>query len=676
MKRLVSRFAITALASFFLVTVPAGATTVARDWNEENLAAIRTAFPDPPVHARNLFHLSVAMYDAWAAYDSVAVGYVHNEDATVPGGSSLADARREALSYAAYRILVKRYFTSPHPNTPSSAASSAKAAFDARMGTLGYSPAVTTTVGDSPAAVGNRVAASLLAFAATDQSREASGYDDPSYAAANSPLILSMSGTTMVDPNRWQPLAFSSLVTQNGIVLPTNVQTFVGAHWGAVRPFGLHYEDGAKLYFDPGDPPYLNGVGDFEFKVNNVEVIRFSSWLDPDDGVMIDCSPGAIGNNTLGQNDGTGHALNPVTMAPYPSNMVKRADFGRVLAEFWADGPDSETPPGHWNKLANQVVDHPDFEPRLAGAGPLLDDLEWDVKMYFALNGALHDAAIAVWGCKRQYDYVRPISSIRYLGQNNLLPMEPGLIEQITVASAAAGERHEHLAAHIGETAIYCWPGEPADPETQYSGAAWILAEDWLPYQRDTFVTPAFAGYVSGHSAFSRAAAELLAAITGSDFFPGGVGSYTYPANELEFELGPSADVTLEWATYFDAADQAGISRIYGGIHVAPDDGPGRIMGAQCGLAAWDLAQKYYDGSIATEEIPVEIVEMADGSVEVSWFQHRGMFYRLYESVNLSSFVPVGPAQRAEFDSRDYFVLSPTDSPGKRFFKVERRIEP
>lgn len=665
------------LASLGIQSGSLSANTIARDWNEENLEAIRTAFPDPPVHARNLFHLSVALYDAWAAYDATAVGYVHRETAIVPGGSSLDDARREAISYAAYRVLVKRYFTTPHPNTPASAATAAKASFDDEMAVLGYSTAITTTIGDSPAAVGNRVAEAVLAFAATDSSREANGYNDPSYFPVNSPLIIANSGTGISNPNRWQPLAFDSRVTQNGIIAD-DIQTFVGAHWGAVRPFGLHYENGEKLYFDPGDPPYLNGVGDFQYKLNNVEVIRFSSWLDPDDGVLIECSPGAASNNalsfnnTLGFNDGNGHPVNPATGLPYVSNSVKRADFGRVLAEFWADGPNSETPPGHWNTLANNAVDHVDFEPRIGGVGPLLDDLEWDVKMYFALNGSLHDVAVAVWGCKRQYDYVRPISSIRYLGQNDLLPYEPGLIEQITFTSSALGERHAHLSSHVGKTAIYCWPGEPSDPETEYSGAEWILARDWLPYQRDTFVTPAFAGYVSGHSGFSRAAAEVLTSMTGSPFFPGGLASYTVTAGSLEFEYGPSTDVTLQWATYYDAADQAGLSRLYGGIHVAPDDGPGRIMGSKCGLAAWETAQKYFDGSVATDAIPIEIVEMEDGSVEVSWFQHRGMFYTLYESVDLSGFTVIGTTERAETDSRNHLVLAPANSPGKRFFKVER----
>ena len=133
------------------------------------------------------------------------------------------------------------------------------------------------------------------------------------------------------------------------------------------------------------------------------------------------------------------------------------------------------------------------------------------------------------------------------------LPLEEGLVELITAESSTAGERHEHLSPFVGKIAIRTWSGEPADPESEHGGVDWILAEDWLPYQRDTFVTPAFAGYVSGHSAFSRAAAEVLARMTGSPYFPGGLGTHSAPRGTLEFEFGPMDDVQLQWATYYDA---------------------------------------------------------------------------------------------------------------------------
>ena len=81
------------------------AESICRVWNEENLAAIRIDFPHPPAHARNLFHMSAAMWDAWACYDSVAVGYLFREKHTAADVSAV---RREAISYAAYRVLHNR----------------------------------------------------------------------------------------------------------------------------------------------------------------------------------------------------------------------------------------------------------------------------------------------------------------------------------------------------------------------------------------------------------------------------------------------------------------------------------------------------------------------------------------------------------------------------------------
>jgi hypothetical protein len=294
--------------------------------------------------------------------------------------------------------------------------------------------------------------------------------------------------------------------------------------------------------------------------------------------------------------------------------MANHADYGRGIAEFLADGPSSETPPGHWNVLANDIADTPGFQKKIGGIGPAVDDLEWDVKMYFAMNGAVHDAAVASWNHKGVHDYSRPISMIRYMGGKGQcsdplgpsydpqgLPLETGLVEVITSDTTMPGERHEHLSGHEGEIAIFAWAGEPADPENEVGGVDWIRAVEWLPYQRSTFVTPAFAAYLSGHSTFSRAGAEVLTAMTGSEYFPGGLGEYTIHSGALEFEGGPDTDLILQWATYYDAADEAGLSRLYGGIHVAPDDGPGRMLGSIIGIDAYGLATQYFDGTVIPE---------------------------------------------------------------------------
>src|SRR5262249_31946431 len=333
-------------------------------------------------------------------------------------------------------------------------------------------------------------------------------------------------------------------------------------------------------------------------------LIRLSSVLTPDDGETIDISPGAIGNNHLGTNDGTGHPVNCATGEPYPPNVVRRGDWARVLAEFWADGPNWETRRGHWNVLANQVSDRLPVH-RFAGTTAVMTRLEWDVKLYFGINGALHDAAIGAWGTKRKYDSARPITMIRFLatlaqlGDPLGLPIIPGLIERITPETTAPGQRHEALAGFEGELAIFTWPGQPSAPATEHSGVQWIRALAWMPYQKSTFVTPAFASYTSGHSTFSRAAAEVLTDFSGTSCVPGGLGDFFAPQNQyLSFEKGPSEDVDMQWATYYDAADLAGLSRLYGGIHIAADDFRGRIMGSTIGKDAAALARRYFDGSI------------------------------------------------------------------------------
>ena len=64
----------------------------------------------------------------------------------------------------------------------------------------------------------------------------------------------------------------------------------------------------------------------------------------------------------------------------------------------------------------------------------------------------------------------------------------------------------------------------------------------------------------------------------------------------LDFEYGPTSEFSLQWATYYDASDEAGLSRIYGGIHVPADDLPGRMLGAEVGAAAWERANHHFRG--------------------------------------------------------------------------------
>jgi hypothetical protein len=167
------------------------------------------------------------------------------------------------------------------------------------------------------------------------------------------------------------------------------------------------------------------------------------------------------------------------------------------------------------------------------------------------------DAGILAWRIKRLYDYVRPISAIRFLFR---------------------GKR------------IEAWGGP-------LQGTQIIQGENWKPFMPTCFVTPAFSEFVSGHSTFSAAAAEVLKSYTGSDFYGGLI---TVPAgwSPIEPGLTPSIPVTLTWASFSDAANEAGMSRRYGGIHFRDGDLMGREIGRQVGARAWQRAVAYFSGTI------------------------------------------------------------------------------
>jgi len=224
-------------------------------------------------------------------------------------------------------------------------------------------------------------------------------------------------------------------------------------------------------------------------------------------------------------------------------------DEQKVIAEYWADGPRSELPPGHWNLFAAYVS-------RRDGHGTKEQGVDQDVKMFFALTNAIFDASIVAWDAKRAFDSVRPITAIRYL---------------------FAGQQ------------VLAWGGP-------FQGAKLIDGASWFPYQPTTFPTPPFAEYCSGHSTFSAAGAEILKRFTRSDFF-GASATIAAGSSKVEPGVTPAKDVTLYWLTFTDAADQAGISRRYGGIHFEQADLDARAAGRKVSDQAWAKARSYFGGS-------------------------------------------------------------------------------
>jgi len=196
-----------------------------------------------------------------------------------------------------------------------------------------------------------------------------------------------------------------------------------------------------------------------------------------------------------------------------------------------------------------------------------LDD---DVKMFFALSNAMFDASIAAWDAKRAYDSVRPVTAIPFL--------------------------------YRAKT-IRAWGG-PGKGTVEMDGAQWI------PYQAASFPTPPDPEYVSGESAFGAAAAEILKLWTGSDRFGDSV---SLPAGGSKIEPGitPAHPVTLTWNTFSDAADEAAISRRYGGLHFRASDLAGRKLGRAVAERVWTKAQSYFNGTGKSLAIPAEMANHA-----------------------------------------------------------------
>lgn len=673
-----SRFAALVFVAFFTQNLVAQ-HSVAREWSEALLQSMREDLSRPAVQARSMFHFSVALYDAWAAYDSEAQPYLLGKTVDgftcpckgVPAPQDVEAARKEAMSFAAYRLLTARFSMSPQ-------GTGAVMRFRELMQKHGYNTSDYSIdyASGSPAALGNYLSQCILQMAQSDRSNEGNNYLNPDYQPANPPLeVLAPGPGPLQEASRWQPLKLNRALDQDGYPMMeckcggkplaaligtvdgrgrkiTGTQNFQTPLWGQVKPFALKKQDlkirrrdGREywLYHDPGADFFprpdtsKNGSVSQDYGWNLALVAAWSALLDPADGTLWDVSPKSMGNLLrypqnlaelpaffdlkTGRDPGAGHATNPRTGQPYAPQMVSRGDFTRAAAQFWAEGPERETPPGHWLALLNYVSDQPSLVKKFSGKGRPMNDLEWDTKAYFALGGALHDAAIAAWGVKGWYDGARPITALRHaaaLGQSTDpklpsyhpagLPLLPGHIELVKKGDPLAGPKKEHL----GKIKFYAWRGPGAVPDSTLhtAGVGWILAENWHPFQPKTFVSPPYAGFVSEHAAFAHAAAEILTLLTGDTYFPGGLGEFRVKANGplLHIEKGPSTEVPLQWATYRDAADQASLSRIWAGTNTPYDDIPARLMGAQVGKAAFQFAKGFFyldrdrDGFLSFED--------------------------------------------------------------------------
>lgn len=635
--------------------------SVARNWSEALLFALRRDSGRVAYNSRVVFQFSVTAYDGWAAHDDEARPYLLGETVngfTCPYEPSIvnhsAAAQTATISYAAYRYLRHRFGKSEE-------AAASLAVFDEVMKHYGLDPAYTSADYKNErtaAALGNYIGDCVIRFGLGDGSGEAEGYPTRYYKPVNPPLDPTdpQSIRNVVDPDHWQKLALATFTSKTGHTLPA--PDFETPEWGFTVPFAMtladktvHHRNGGDfwLWHDPGKPALISATDPDalpeEYKWGYSLVAAWSGQLDPSRGrgaKLIDISPASIGNNGsfpqtipelrtfydfLGGGDRSrGHGTNPVTGKPYAPQRVPLADYARTLVTYWADGPfTAETPAGQLMLVLNeQVSDSPHFKKRIGGTGPVLDDLEWDVKAYLALAGSVHDAGVATWSLKGWYDYARPITAIRYMGTvgQSSDPSDPHCkyhpqgIRYVDDPSDPAGDGSKRVVdcvrpgdplaaggANVGKIKIFAWRGPPfvSNRNFDVAGVDWVLAENWWPFQRADFVTPPFAGYTSGHSTLMSAGAQALTLLTGSPYFPSGLYEYATKADAfLDYERGPSVAVTLQWATYYDLADSAGISRLWAGVHPPVDDIVGRRTGRVIGTRGFEKAVGYFSGKSVT----------------------------------------------------------------------------
>jgi hypothetical protein len=310
-------------------------------WNNTALQAVQNTKFAPPMTSRALSILQTSVFDAWAAYDPVAIG-TQSGDVQRPSEENTLTNKNEAISYAAYRTLVDLFPTQV-------------SLFDSVMSRLGYDTTNQSSDMTKAAGIGNWAAQAVLGYRHNDGSNQlgtlnASGkaYSEPTL----DPNYVAYKPVNTVDQlnsvNHWQPLRQAD----------GSGQQFLAPHWGSVTPFGLT----SGLQFRPTEGSKTIESDPEGFKAQAQEVLDISENL---------------------------------------------TDEQKLIANYWADGAGTVTPPGHWNVIAQEISQRDNHT---------LDD---DVKMFFALDNALFDASIAAWDAKTAYDGVRPITAINYLFKND-----------------------------------------------------------------------------------------------------------------------------------------------------------------------------------------------------------------------------------------------------------------
>jgi hypothetical protein len=219
----------------------------------------------------------------------------------------------------------------------------------------------------------------------------------------------------------------------------------------------------------------------------------------------------------------------------------------KAIVEFMRDGPRSTGQSGHWLRFA-QDVSRRDRH-----------DLDKDVKLFFVIANVAMDAFISCWETKRYYDSSRPWTLVHH---------------------------------YYKGTQLSGWAGAEG-------GVKDMPCEDWRPYSPESFITPPFPGYTSGHATVSGACAKMLELFTGSDTF-----GFIEKRRHCELtEKTPGEMVGLNLPTFTATAEMAAVSRAMGGYHIPVDNNVGLKVGREIAVWSWPKYQAYFNGSAAPNRL-------------------------------------------------------------------------
>ncbi|MCI0339548.1 MAG: tetratricopeptide repeat protein [Planctomycetales bacterium] len=231
----------------------------------------------------------------------------------------------------------------------------------------------------------------------------------------------------------------------------------------------------------------------------------------------------------------------------------------KAIVEFMRDGPRSTGQSGHWLRFAQDLSRRDRY------------GLDQDVKLFFSIAAMAHDAFVVCWNEKYHFDSSRPYWYVRWF----------------------------HKGRKVNGYAGPC------------KGFRAIPAEEWHPYSPDTFVTPPFPGYPSGHATVSGACSKMLELFSGSDRFEflakrsagelteTDCSTYEMQAIEGAPATGISSvrDVDLPLPTFSATAEMAAESRMLGGYHIRTDNDHGLDLGRKLAVAVWPRYRAHWEGT-------------------------------------------------------------------------------